>query len=160
MSKVDSVTDKKERGFTLLEVAVASVISMSGLVFLATLFTLAMSQNKHVKQSTSSVSFAQEKIESLCAVPGMLGSLDPRLAVGGDLQNQTTNYFEQIYVDDSGTVTTPAPAGAIPTYNRYWKIEADPTLANAIIISVRVAAVRASRGTVKEETTLTTIRTS
>jgi hypothetical protein len=148
-------TGKEESGFTLLEVAIAAVISMGGLVFLATLFTLAMSQNKHVKQTTSSVAFAQEKIENLGAIPnGNAG-----LTIGGDLQNQTNGYFEQILVDESGTVTTPAPAGSIPTYNRYWKIEADPTLTNAIIISVRVVAARAARGTALEQTTLATIRT-
>jgi prepilin-type N-terminal cleavage/methylation domain-containing protein len=152
-----------ERGFTLIEVAVASVISMTGLVFLATLFTLAIAQNKHVKQATSSVTFAQEKIEKLSAIP----NTDTRLTNGGDLNNATTvtladgttiSYSDTIYVDESGTVTVPAPNNVIPTYNRYWKIEPDATMGNSIIVSVRVAAVNPGRGKLPEETTLATIR--
>ncbi|HWX40123.1 MAG TPA: prepilin-type N-terminal cleavage/methylation domain-containing protein, partial [Blastocatellia bacterium] len=74
--------NSNQGGFTLIEVAVASVISMTGLVFLATLFTLAIAQNKHVKQSTSSVTFAQEKMEKLSAIPND----DNRLTIGGDLR--------------------------------------------------------------------------
>ena len=156
--------NSSEGGFTLIEVAVASVISMTGLVFLATLFTLAISQNKHVKQATSSVTFAQEKMEKLSAIPND----DNRLTIGGDLKTPTTvtlvdgvttiNYFDTIYVDESGTVTVPAPNSVIPTYNRYWKIEPDATMARSIIVSVRVVAVTAGRGLLPEETTLATIR--
>jgi Tfp pilus assembly protein PilV len=162
--------NSSEGGFTLIEVAVASVISMTGLVFLATLFTLAISQNKHVKQATSSVTFAQEKIEKLGAIP----NIDPRLSPGGSLTTQVTatitladgttttvDYFDTIYVDDSGTVTVPAPTTVAPTYNRYWKIEADPNVAigaQAVIISVRTVAVNPGRGKLPEETTLATMR--
>ncbi|HWX42767.1 MAG TPA: hypothetical protein VN345_16570, partial [Blastocatellia bacterium] len=57
-----------------------------------------------------------------------------------------------------GTVTVPAPSNVIPTYNRYWKVEPDATMARSIIVSVRVVAVTAGRGILPEETTLATIR--
>jgi len=153
----------EEAGFTLIEVAVASVISMTGLVFLATLFTLAIAQNKHVKQATSSITFAQEKIEALGAIPNS----DRRLNLGGDLKNQVTvtlsdgstlDFFDTILVDETGTVTVPAPNGVFPTYRRYWKIESDPSMAGAIVITVRVVAANPGRGKLPEETTFTTIR--
>ena len=49
-----------ENGFSLIEVAIASVITMGSLVFLASLFTLAMAQNRMVKQYTTAVALAQE----------------------------------------------------------------------------------------------------
>jgi hypothetical protein len=154
-----------EGGFTLIEVAVASVISMTGLVFLATLFTLAIAQNKHVKQSTSSVTLAKERIEML----GAVSNLDNRLSSGGDLKSQKVvtapdgtnmNYFDSIYVEDSsGTVSTTSFNGLKPSYYRYWKVEADASVANMVMISVRVVSASAARGTMPEETTLVTIRT-
>jgi prepilin-type N-terminal cleavage/methylation domain-containing protein len=55
---------KDEKGFTLIEVAVASIIMTVGLIFLAGLFTLAISQNKLVKQSTTTTMVAQQKLGS------------------------------------------------------------------------------------------------
>ena len=99
----------------------------------------------------------------LTAIPNS----DQRLNLGGDLTTPTTvtlpdgtalNYFDTISVDESGTVTIPAPNGVLPTYRRYWKIEADPSMAGAIIITVRAVAANPGRGKLPEETTFTTIR--
>lgn len=149
----------KERGFTLIEVAIASFITMSSLVFLAGLFTLAMAQNRMVKQYTTTVALAQEKLEELNAIE----TSDLRLDVGGGLTEATkeTGYFETVYVDpDNGSVTTTIPEeGATPLYDRYWQVEADPSLAsNAVIISVTVRTRQPSIGRVAEETTLATER--
>lgn len=147
---------KDEKGFTIIEVAVASIITTVGLMFLATLFTLAMSQNKLIKQFTSTTMLAQQKLEELNAIERN----DPRMVIGGDLTEslKKAGYNDQTYVDDKGTVSTTIPAGESANYRRYWKIEPDPTLNQAVIISVRVVAVRASRGRTPEETTLTTVR--
>jgi hypothetical protein len=96
---------------------------------------------------------AQQKLEELNAIERN----DPqnRLAVGGNLAEQTKqdSYFD--YLDENGAkVTTDAAA----LYRRYWKIEPDPQLAQAVIITVRVEAAQASRGRSAEETTLTTVR--
>lgn len=146
----------EEKGFTLIEVAVASVITTVGLMFLATLFTLAISQNRFIKQFTSTTMLAQQKLEELNAIERN----DPRLAVGGDLTESAkkAGYNDLTFVDDKGTVSTTIPAGESPNYRRYWKVEPDPTLTQAVIISVRVVAVHASRGRTPEETTLTTVR--
>jgi Tfp pilus assembly protein PilV len=153
---------KNEKGFTLIEVAVSSVITMVGLVFLATLFTLAMSQNRLTKQHTTTTTLAQKKLEELMAIERN----DARLTSGGGLDSSTKqdNYNDQIYVNDAGTITTTIPAGQVPNYARYWKIEADPGgLTNAALISVKVVALQtAKRGQnseqTNEQTTLTTVR--
>ena len=156
------VLENDQGGFTLIEVAVASVITMLGLVFLASLFTLAITQNRVVKQFTSTTTLAQEKIEELNAID--YG--DKRLNVGGDLDDQVSvndvDYFDEIFIDDqTGEVNTCAqiPEGQDPHYRRFWRVENDPELLDTVIISVRVAALQAGRNTgMAEETTLATVR--
>ena len=156
------VHENDQGGFTLIEVAVASIITMVGLVFLASLFTLAITQNRVVKQFTSTTALAQEKIEELNAID--YG--DKKLSVGGDLDDQVSvdniNYFDEVFVDDNtGEVKTGAqiPQGQVPHYRRFWRIENDPELLDTVIISVRVAALQAGRNTgMAEETTLATVR--
>ncbi|PYP83936.1 MAG: hypothetical protein DMF61_21635 [Blastocatellia bacterium AA13] len=150
---------KDERGFTLIEVCVASIVIMTGLVSLATLFTLALKQNRTVKQFISSTAIAQQKIEELSAIDVS----DARLAVGGNLTAAATNYADQLTVDESTGAVTATPNGQVASYFRYWKIEADPAsagnlLSNTIIISVRVVAAFGGQGKTPEETTLTTAR--
>lgn len=156
------VLENNQGGFTLIEVAVASVITMIGLVLLASLFTLAITQNRVVKQFTSTTALAQEKIEELNAID--YG--DKRLNVGGDLDDQVSvndvDYFDEIFIDDqTGEVKTGAqiPEGQVPHYRRFWRVENDPELLDTVIISVRVAALQAGRNTgMAEETTLATVR--
>lgn len=151
--------ENNETGFSLIEVAIASFITMSSLVFLAGLFTLAMAQNRLVKQYTTSVALAQEKLEELNAIE----TSDSRLDVGGGLDEDTKQdgYYGPVYVDpETGVVTDVIPDGVTPIYDRYWQIEADPSLAgtNAVIISVKVRARQPSIGRTAEETTLVTER--
>jgi hypothetical protein len=146
----------------MIEVAVASVISMISLIFLASLFTLAISQNRMVKNFTSTTTLAQEKIEELNAIE--FG--DDRMKVGGNLHKgemvADIEYFEDVYVDEhSGTiqVNEPVNPGDAPIYRRFWQIENDPELINTIIISVRVASLQPGHNIGRvEETTLTTVR--
>lgn len=151
--------ESNESGFTLIEVAIASFITMSSLVFLAGLFTLAMAQNHLVKQYTTAVALAQEKLEELNAIE----TSDSRLDIGGGLDEATKerDYYDTVYVDpETGQVTNVIPDGVTPIYDRYWQIEADPSLAgtNAVIISVKVRSRQPSIGRTAEETTLATER--
>ncbi len=149
--------ESNQNGFTILEVAIASIITMVGLLFLAGLFTLAIGQNRMVKQFTTTLALAQQKLEELNA----LEREDERFAVGGGLTEETKvdDYSDVVFVNPStGTITTEIPEGETPIYARYWIIENDPTLTNTRIISVRVVAIQASQGRQAEETTLTTAR--
>ena len=154
-----SIQPSDEAGFTVLEVAMASVITMVSLTFLAGLFTLGIAQNRLVKQYTTTTALAQQKLEELNAIERG----DARLAVGGGLNvtgdPSATGYVDTVFVDPAtGTVTTTIPQGATPIYDRYWKIEADPQLATTYIVSVRVVSRQPSIGRTAEETTLTTAR--
>lgn len=154
---------RDEQGFSLIEVAIASVITMVGLVFLAGMFTLAMSQNRMVRQHTTTTALAQQKLEELMAIE----KNDARLLIPGGQTvvgnltetGKVTNYYDSLCVDDAGTPTTDC-SGGVASYRRYWKVENDPGgFDRAIVIAVRVVALQAARsGTLNEETTLTTVR--
>lgn len=153
--KVEREKTEGDSGFSILEVAVASVVSMTGLVVLAGLFTLALTQNRMNKQYSSTTALAQQKLEELNAIERN----DARLTVGGSLDEASKQnaYYEDVYVDDAGTVTTVIPAGQTANYRRYWRVETDPQLDRTVIISVRTVSRQASRK-VPEESTLTTVR--
>lgn len=151
-----------QSGFTIIEVSIAALISMVGLVCVAGLFTLSISQNKVVRQFASTTALAQEKLEQLTA----LERNDTRLAVGGNLNAAATVgtivYSDDIHIGDTGQVYLNAaiPAGLRPQYRRYWSVQTIPALANSIVIGVRVVALQIGRNTGRaEETTLTTVRT-
>lgn len=146
-----------ESGFTMIEVSVASVIMMVSLVFLATLFTLTMAQNRHVKQSTTATALAQQKLEELNSVEPS----DPRLSVGGGLDeaSKKPDYYDTLYVDAiTGEITPNIPVSGTPIYDRYWLVENDPSLTQARVLTVRVKSRQPSVGKTPDETKLTTIR--
>lgn len=148
---------KGEQGFTLVEVAVASLVMTIALIFLATLFTLAITQNRVNNHFASTTVLAQQKLEELLAIE----RTDGRLKKGGGLEEdkKQDNYWDQIYVDDNtGTIQTIIPAGQVATYARYWLIQDDPGgLPATFLITVQVVALQASRRT-SEFTVLTTTR--
>ncbi|HVF88812.1 MAG TPA: prepilin-type N-terminal cleavage/methylation domain-containing protein [Blastocatellia bacterium] len=155
--------ENNENGFTLIEVAIASVISMVGLLFLASLFTLSISQNRLVKNFTATTALAQQKLEELNALPANF----PRLAVGGNLNAGVKvggiNYFDKVSISDEGQVMVDdeIPAGYPVHYNRFWRIESETNalFPNTFIISVRVVSTQAGRNSgAAESTTLATVR--
>ncbi len=145
-----------EAGFTLIEVCIASLLTMVGLVFLAQLFVVAVKQNRSVRQMTAATAIAQQKMEELNAIE----KTDARLLVGGGLDDSAkqSGYYDQVYVNDAGTISAIIPAGQIANYHRYWKIEADPSLDRTRLISVRVVSVAAAKGGRPEQTTLASVR--
>lgn len=150
-------TTDGEEGFTLIEVAIASIITMISLAFLASLFTLALAQNRQVRNYSTTVALAQQKLEELNSIERD----DERLEFGGELteEDKEDNYFEVVHVDPvTGVVTTDIPEGVTPIYYVYWRIEPDPQLPSTKIMSVRVVALQPGYGRTREETTLTTAR--
>lgn len=150
-----------EGGFTLVEVSIASVVSMISLIFLASLFTLAIYQNRHVKQTTSATALAQMKMEELLSVQPN----DSRLQVGGGINpsSPVANYNDNVYVMDTGTVSTTQPtSGVYSTYQRFWNIQSDPdaNFTNSVIVTVYVQAAYNTQGTTRDQATLVTERST
>src|SRR5262249_61229285 len=130
----------------------------------AMLFTLAINQNRLVKNYSSTTALARQKLEELNAIE----RLDARLVVGGSLTVAQPGYSDRVLVDENGTVLTVIPDGTVPNYGRFWQIQPAPdaTLSDTFIITVRVVALQRSRVygnggnalQAPEQTTLTTMR--
>lgn len=155
-----SKATKGEEGFTLIEVAIASIITMVSLAFLASLFTLALAQNRQVRNYSTSLALAQQKLEELNAIE-IEDENEHRDDVGGALTEETKvdGYYAVVHVDPAtGDVTEDIPEGVTPIYYIYWKIEEDPEMTNTRLMSVRVVALQPGYGRTREETTLTSAR--
>lgn len=95
-----------EAGFTLIEVLVAIVILIFGLMAVSNLLLVAASSNSVANQSTAAATAASETLETLKQVPFTSTSL----ADGGSLAADTTvgavNYFRNDRIPGVGPINT------------------------------------------------------
>lgn len=132
------------RGFSLIEVLVATAMLTVSLLSLVPLFTMATASITDAAYGTEAAVLAQQKLEQLRIVP----ATDPAAfsaSPAAALQQNTVGYVD--YVDADGSVldssSTKAPRGA--SFTRRWSIEpiaADP--AATVVIQVLVAPQRDS----------------
>lgn len=154
---------ESEAGFTLIEAAIAALVLLVAIVFVAQLFVTAMQQNKTSRQFSHATAIAQSKLEELNAVPieqlEYGGALGPK-TIKDDTQGQPS-YWDLVAVDgiDTNRIGV-VPERAKANYIRFWQIEPDPGgWAGMYRISVRVVALSPSQGGGVEEVTLSTVRT-
>ena len=126
---------RSERGFSLVEVLIASTILVVALLSLAQLLSLATSANAAAGRATFSAVLAADKLEEF------------RTLTWESVRGQAGQSID--YLDRSGR---PVPGAAAATYGRRWLIDplpADPD--NSLVIQVivsgrrdeaRIAAVR------------------
>ena len=126
----------RSKGFTLLEVMVASLILLIGIVAVMQVFTVAVSQNRnHGELATRVTEYSQDKMEQLMGlaftdassnttVRPMTATGGPGLGVGGSVVpgDKLVGYVD--YLDEGGNVL-PSSAGA--SYIRQWSISTDAT---------------------------------
>ena len=112
-------------GFSLIEVMIAIVILTVGLLSLAQMMVVATNANALAGRMTASSALAKQQLELLKAAPfytnpanPSVGSINPLLEEGGDLDSNVTDYF-QLYNADGEPV---APGGGSLFVVR-WKIE-------------------------------------
>ena len=113
---------RSERGFSLVEVLIASGILIVALLSLAQLFSLATAANAAARRATFSTVFAAEKLEELHTL------------TWESVRRQAGESVD--YLDGSGRRVEGAAAA---TYGRRWLIEplpADPN--NSLVIQVIV----------------------
>lgn len=179
--------DHAERGFSLIEVLVATAIFMTGVVALFQLFIAAHAANRAARGATGATVLAAQKLEQL---RGLTWGFD---AAGGAASDTTTD-ISVVPFTSAGTGLSPSPpgalqrntagyadyldqegawvgsGGAIPSgavYIRRWSIEPLPTdPANTLLLQVLVTRHRdrgdADRGRVErwpDEARLATVRT-
>lgn len=128
-----------DRGFSLLEVLVATSILVVGVAALAQLLVLARSANARAQQTTAATVLAQQKIEDLvpaAAAGGLAAS--PQ----GTLTASIAGYCD--FVDRTGRVLDggpPAPVGS--AYVRRWQVDPLPNSPrHTWILQVHVTGVR------------------
>ena len=125
-------TRSDERGFTLVEVIVAMLVCVVGLVGLAQMLAVTLRMQQLGRNSTSAVRLAQDKIDELSSVP--FGQ--PSVACGGSLATNMTNYNDSVA----------AAAGSVTGYTRRWQIVAGPDGdLNIRQVTVRLIPIRADR---------------
>jgi hypothetical protein len=116
----------------MVEVVVASLITLIGLLSVVQLFLLGAIYNKSSKQTTLATMLAQRKMEQLLALPithadlQYNGSLDAsNLPVSGTTENY---YLDHDRSDHQGTgqiSPTPFYTGQQPSYTVTWVVLAD-----------------------------------
>lgn len=162
-----------DRGFSLLEVLIATTIVTVALAALAQLFALAVNANTAARTITVATLLAADKMEQLRSLAWGFDATglpvaDPGLATSPSdaLKRNTAGFCD--FVDERGRLigeaTTPPP-GAV--YLRRWSIEplpADP--ANTLVLQVQVTQrfsrtieVGAARAQPPDEARLVTVRT-
>jgi hypothetical protein len=154
---------QEERGSTLIEALVATLILTTGLLSMAGLVQVAATSNRVAKNGTLAGILAEQKIEQLRALawefdasgfPVTDVSTDttvlPESPSGGtglqgaphSLQENTPGFVD--HLDGGGRIVgraTQPPASAV--YTRRWSIEPMPTSAGpAVLLQVLVTAVR------------------
>jgi prepilin-type N-terminal cleavage/methylation domain-containing protein len=126
--------DRTDRGFTLVEVMICTLILTTGMLAIAGLLGVSTQMQIGARESARSMRLAQEKLDQLMKL-----NFDtaPGIAVGGSLDADTANYFEQ--PDDGVTVR--------------WLVENGP-VEDTRVVTVRVVNLHAQQ---HRETSLTTI---
>jgi type II secretory pathway pseudopilin PulG len=159
-----------DRGFTLLEVLVATTLLFVAVAALAGLSVMATQANAHAKTTTFTALLAARKIEELRALPWGYDALgNPRSDAGlaaspsDALDQNTSGYCD--FLDAGGALLGGGTSPPIQTaFVRRWSIQPLPSNpANALVFQVVVRRLRsgAPGGTVvfADEAALATVRT-
>jgi Tfp pilus assembly protein PilV len=106
---------KSNHGSALLESLVAAVILVSGLVAVASIFSVTTGTNLRNQQRTTATLFLYDKMEQLQATGAAAGgSLDPMNPVAG--------FMDYPRVAGDGTIVT-MDADTGPAYLRLWQVQ-------------------------------------
>jgi prepilin-type N-terminal cleavage/methylation domain-containing protein len=117
--EVPSNARSSEAGFTLVEVLVAIVILVFGLIAVTNLLLVAASSNTVANHSTAAATAASETMETLKQVPFS------QLADGGDLNADATGFFRLDRIPGVGPIRT------------RWVVTTTPTDAQVKFITVQ-----------------------
>ena len=154
---------RQESGFTLIEAAIAALVLLIAIVFVAQMYVTAMQQNRSSRRYTHATAVAQSKLEELNAVPiGQLRYGGDLLTGNADGKQGAEGFFDYVAIDqvDSDKIGVVKEKESA-SYARYWRIDADqdPAAWNGVYrITVRVVSLKPAFGDLPEEAEISTIR--
>jgi prepilin-type N-terminal cleavage/methylation domain-containing protein len=151
---------RKDEGFSLIEVMVAIVILTVGLLSLAQMMVVATNSNSLSGRMTSCSALAKEQLERLKAAPFFPNPpalvRNPLLAAGGDVNN-TVGGYSQLYDPDG------LPTNGNGMFEVRWQIADVPTALPLAMVRIDVrclAATGADQFSFIGEARFTTFRTA
>lgn len=118
-------TIQKDQGFTLIEVLIAITIFAVGLLAVAAMQTSAITVNSTAGQITTRMTWAQDKLEELMALP----YTDPLLE---DLGNPPSG------TDSAGNLHQETISDGSDNYNISWAVTDDTLITGTKLITVTV----------------------
>jgi prepilin-type N-terminal cleavage/methylation domain-containing protein len=104
-----------ERGFTLVEVIVAMLVCVVGLIGMAQMLAVTLRMQQLGRNSATAVRMAQDKIDELSSMNFADAVLSPSVQCGGSLTANLANYND-----------VPTVGGQAQPYRRRWLIQAGP----------------------------------
>lgn len=111
-----------ERGFTLVEAVVATLVCTVGLVAMAELLAVTLRLQQLGRNSTSAARLAQDKVDELTTMNFIT---NPSAACGGSIDANEAPWFDTP-MQDNGTPDDPDDDSVIKGYTRRWVISAGP----------------------------------
>ena len=139
------------RGFSLIETMIATVVLVTGLLAVASLFSYSIRTNMYTEQMTTGILLANTKMEGLRST-GMAG-----LTAGGGLNSAspTANYFEYVSISTSGALTSDTVTTTAP-YLTLWMIaDANPKIITVAVYAQRSGVTRGMTELIRTTTSLT-----
>jgi len=118
------------RGSSLIETLVAAVILVSGLVAVASIFSITTGVNLRNQQRTTATLLLYDKMEQLRTTGSPAGgSLDPL--------NPLEGFMDYVRVGSDGTLIT-SSADSGPAYHRLWQVQdsGNPTITIAVFAGI------------------------
>ena len=123
---------ESNRGSALIESLVAAVILVSGIIAVASIFSVTTSVNLRNQQRTTATLLLYDKMEQLQAESSASGgSLDPLNPIAG--------FMDYVRVDSDGTIVA-VPEDSGPGYLRLWQVQDSAIPAITIAVFARIGA--------------------
>jgi prepilin-type N-terminal cleavage/methylation domain-containing protein len=118
-----------DRGFTLIEALIATVILTIAMVSMAELMAIMLRMQMLGRNQTAATRLAQDKVDELMTQDF---NTNPSVAIGGSLTDNLDNYSDQPTDPDGNNLG----------YSRRWQILAGPADPNVPANSVRILKIR------------------
>ena len=122
------------RGYALIETLLATILLVSGIIHLATLFSFSEGIRLRNRQRTAAVLLVYNKMEEL-------RQSVPQSGGGVDVVHPVPGYFDSIDIDVDGTVTVSNSASQ-GAYLRMWQVQPSETPLVTIVVYARIGSFR------------------